>query len=358
MNKKERIKELLQQIKLKEGESFIYNEERILAEYKNNEDNKSSIVIKVLSVLGGFFATLAFVGFLFITGFFRSEVAMLIMGILFVVFAIWINKVYDKLIIDTSSIAAYIVGFSMIVASLAEMNVNANLIIGIVLLIALIALFITQNYMLSFMSILAVNGSLLAFIVNNGSENIVHLYIVLQTILIVAVFLYESKMITLSNKMSRLYNPLRIALIVSFLTGLAATSKKQMLSLSDNYYWISAVVIALAILYLIPKILNKLAVTEMNLKITIYILVLLLLGFTSGSPAILGGILMLLLSFYTDYKIGLVIGIVALIYFVSQYYYDLSFTLLTKSIMLFSSGILFIILYLFTNKKFTTNEEI
>jgi hypothetical protein len=34
----------------------------------------------------------------------------------------------------------------------------------------------------------------------------------------------------------------------------------------------------------------------------------------------------------------------------------LNLTLLTKSILMFSSGILFIIIYLFTHKKLTTHE--
>ena len=46
------------------------------------------------------------------------------------------------------------------------------------------------------------------------------------------------------------------------------------------------------------------------------------------------------------------------IYFISQYYYDLNFTLLTKSILLFSSGVLFLLLYLFTHKNLTQNEKI
>ena len=61
---------------------------------------------------------------------------------------------------------------------------------------------------------------------------------------------------------------------------------------------------------------------------------------------------------WVNYKTGLVIGIISFIYFISQYYYDLNFTLLTKSIILFSSGIVFILFYLFTNKKLNTNEKI
>jgi len=96
----------------------------------------------------------------------------------------------------------------------------------------------------------------------------------------------------------------------------------------------------------------------MQYKSGIYALSILLLLPTVLSPAISGAILIILLSFLVNYKTSLVIGIAAFIYFVSQYYYDLHFTLLTKSILLFSSGILFLGLYLLTHKKLTSNEKI
>jgi len=79
---------------------------------------------------------------------------------------------------------------------------------------------------------------------------------------------------------------------------------------------------------------------------------------TIFSPSISGAMIIVLLSFLVNYKTGLAIGIISLIYFISQYYYDLNFTLLTKSIILFSSGIVFLLFYLFTTKKLNSNEKI
>ena len=90
----------------------------------------------------------------------------------------------------------------------------------------------------------------------------------------------------------------------------------------------------------------------------IYILSALILVSTIFSPSISGGIVIVLLSFLVNYKTGLAIGIISIIYFVSQYYYDLNFTLLTKSIILFVSGIMFLLFYLFTAKNLNTNEKI
>jgi uncharacterized membrane protein len=103
------------------------------------------------------------------------------------------------------------------------------------------------------------------------------------------------------------------------------------------------------------KVLN---INKTQHKVGIYIATVFVLLPTVFSPAISGAILLILLSFYVNYKTGLVLGVAAFLYFISQYYYDLNLTLLTKSILLFSSGVLFIALYLFTHKKLTTNEKV
>jgi uncharacterized membrane protein len=109
---------------------------------------------------------------------------------------------------------------------------------------------------------------------------------------------------------------------------------------------------------LVSTLFDVLNITKTQHKTVIYIFTVLSLLPTALAPAILGAILIMLLSFSVNYKTGLVVGVIAFIYFVSQYYYDLNFTLLTKSILLFSSGVFFVALYLFTHKKLTTNEKI
>lgn len=170
----------------------------------------------------------------------------------------------------------------------------------------------------------------------------------------------EAKIITTNKILSKLYNPVRIGLIFSFVAGLAFLGKKGLgfFPISPNYIWLSSVIIIPVIIYLISLLFNILNITKIQHKTVIYIFAVLAFLPTVFSPAISGAILIILLSFFVNYKTGLVLGIIAFIYFISQYYYDLNFTLLTKSILLFSSGVIFIALYLFTHKKLTTNEKI
>nr|WP_299340198.1 DUF4401 domain-containing protein [Allomuricauda sp.] len=358
MEKIDRIKAFLEGIRSEQGDTFEYDEKGIVEDLEAQTSNQASLAIKVLSVLGGFLATLAFVGFLGIAGIFDSETSLTFLGVAFIIAAIWINRIFDKLIIDTFSVSIYIVGFTMLSVGLAMSDVHEDTIILVVGLIGLSALFFTQNYILSFISILVINGSWLTLILSNDVYDLVHKYIIIHTLLLTYFFLNEAKLISLNKKVSKLYNPIRIGLIVSLLFGLVAVGKRQLIPVSEDFIWISSVVLFAVIMYLAGIIMKINAIKNNKNKAIIYLLTALLLIPIGLSPAILGAILIMLLSFRVNYRTGLAIGIIALVYFVGQYYYDLNFTLLTKSILLFSSGIFFLGLYWFIHDKTKSNEKV
>ena len=351
-------KALLERIKASEGSGFEYDEQAILEAYHLEKENKSSIAIKILSILGGFIAMLTFLGFLFIAGLYDSELGLILFGVGFIGTAIALNTQYDKLITDTFSISLYIIGFMLFAIGLAFMEVDENTIIFLVCAIALSALFITQNYILSFISVLIFFGSLLSLIIFNHLFYLVHLYTALTTLALIYVFLNEAKIISAHPKLSKLYNPLRIGLVIAFIFGLAALGKNDYIAIRQDHLWWSSIIMILCFLYLVHIIIKVNAITAVKTKIGVYVLSGLIALSTWFSPAISGALIVILLSFYVNYKTGFIIGIIALIYFISQFYYDLSFTLLTKSILLFTSGVVFLLLYLFTTKKTPTNEKI
>jgi len=346
-----RVDHILETIQNATSSKIEFDKKAILTEYHKLEDNQSSIAIKVLSVVGGFLATIAFLGFLFLSVLQNSEIAWLITGLFFIGFSIVLNRKYEKLIIDTFSISAYAIGIFLLVFGLKELDVNENLIAVFTIFIALISLYLTQNYILAFVSILVVNISLVSLLVFiHSSYNLIHLYNAIVLIALVYVFLFEAKIIHISAKLSKLYNPLRISLVISFLFGLGFLRTRNFHGMQLDYIWHYAIVLFIAIIYLISKILKLMHVTNKNHQIGSYVLSAIILALTAFSPSILGAILLILLSFYVNYKFSFALGVIALIYAVSQYYYDLNYTLLTKSILLFTSGILFLALYLFTSK--------
>ncbi|MFV0531877.1 MAG: DUF4401 domain-containing protein [Flavobacteriales bacterium] len=348
MRNKENIKELLDYFQAIEGKELQFDEDAIVTAYQKDNDHQT-LAIKVLSVFGGILASLAFLGFLFISGLYDSDWGLLIFGVLCMAGAIWANKKYDKIIIDTVSVSFFIVGFILLGLGLNQLQISDNTISAVFMLIALLSLSIVQNYILSFISVLIVNGSILFILID--SYNLIHIYVSVLTLMVMYLFLKEAKIVTTSKALSKLYNPMRIGIVFSFISGLIILGEKGILPVLPDYVWLPSIVLILAIIYLLPYLFKVMNITKTLHKAGIYIFSVLLLLPTVLYPAISGAILIVLLSFLVDYKTGLIIGIMALIYFISQYYYDLSFTLLTKSILLFSSGVLFIGLYLFMYKK-------
>jgi len=360
MSNKKNIQEILDYLQTTEEKTLNFDNEAIVTAYQKNNGTQP-LAIKILSVFGGILASFAFLGFLLLAGLYNSEAGLLIVGAIFITAAILTSKIYDKkIILDTIIVSFYIIGFLLLGYAFGTMGMNENAICVVFIAIAGLSIAIAQNYILSFISTLIISGSILSIIWHYGL--IIHIsidvYIAALAAIIAYFFLNEAKIIAANNALSKLYGSIRVGLIFSFLAGLVFVGKKGLLPMSTDYIWLSSIVTIYAAIYLLSKLFVILNINKTEHKVGIYIFTVLTLLPTAFSPAISGAIFLILLSFYVNYKTGLILGIAAFIFFISLYYYDLNLTLLTKSILLISSGVLFIVLYLFTHKKLTTNEKI
>ncbi|WP_411029876.1 DUF4401 domain-containing protein [Spongiimicrobium sp. 3-5] len=356
MNREAQVQDFLKTISKSEGDGFKGDEQAILEEYVKKDANRSGLAIKIMSVLGGFLATIAFLGFLFIAGLYDSDMGLLLFGSIFIGAAIWLNKVFDKLIIDTLSISMYIIGLLLLGFGMAQFNTNEDLITISIIAIGAGTLMLTQTYVLSFITFLTIAVGTLVLMMSNFLYDFIHLYNTCVMVLLTYVVLNEAKIITMGKKMSRLYDPIRIGLAVALLVGLVCIGKRDLIPISIDYVWVSAIPALFIVIYLVYRIIKILGIENLRDKILIYSLTTLILATTIFSPSILGAMVLVLLSFLVNYKTSFALGIVALAYFISQYYYDLGFTLLTKSMILFSTGLVFILCYVLSNKK--RNEKI
>ena len=365
MRNKESIAKLINYFQSQSTGVLDFDQKAIEESYDDSNYNQT-IPIKILSIIGGILITIAFLAFLWVAGLWDSRLGLTVLGIFLVVTAILINKFYDKVILDTLSISGYVVGFVLIALG-ADFGQTLTAILFIS--ICLLTMVITQNYILSFVNVLIINASLSMLIYLSHHFYLIHIYVSILAILIAFFFLKEAKLITLNKPMSKLYSPTRIGLLFAFLSGLIILSQKTYFPVDTNeiavvntimfnIWWLPSMVIILAILYLLKYLFSILNIVKPSQKVVIYGFTVLLLTPTAVSPAISGAVLIILLSFLINYKPGFVIGVVAFLYFISRFYYDLNYTLLTKSILLFLSGILFLSFYFLTQKKLNSHEKI
>lgn len=331
--------------------------QKVLAEYEKDHLFLSGVAIKILSIFGGIMASLAFIGFLAILGIYDSEVALLWIGALMVILSVLLNKYVDNILLDTFTISLFGIGIAMISMSLNMHNGHENLTAMIFIGIGVGTLFVNRTYILTFLAVLLITGSLLFLIFQNEATNLLHVYLVGITLLLLFVYFKEAKLTILHKALSRLYNPIRVALVFSLIAGLVLTKDFERTGSVLDRPWITSSLLVIFMLFVVHRIMKIIKIEEMNRQMIGYLITLCLLAPTVITPTIAGSLLLILLAYYAGHHSGVVISCVSFIYFISQFYYDLNFTLLTKSIVLMVSGFGFVMMYVFTNKKFTQDEQ-
>ncbi|MEG0926412.1 DUF4401 domain-containing protein [Chryseobacterium sp.] len=355
MRNKENIKNLLDDLRAASSKEIHFDEEAIIAAYQEKSTNHQSLSIKILSIFGGVMACLAFLGFIFIAQIFDSKIGLIILGGICIAGSGFISRLSDKTIMDTLSVTFFITGFTLLGFGISK---DENIVYIVFILLSLCTLFFVQTYILSFISVLIINGCIIAFAADNNMYSLPYIIMALQVIAVTFLFLQEAKIITRNRTFSKLYDPVRTGMVFSFLSTLAFLSMEPLVAVPVFYNYITSIVIVLAILYVVTLLFKTLHITNTTHKGIVYVLTVLLLLPTLLTPTISGAMLIILLSFFVNYRTGFAVAIIALVYFIGKFYYDLHFTLLTKSILLFVSGVIFLAIYFFTHKKLTTDEKV
>lgn len=363
MNKKTAVSELIHQFKETEGESLVLNEQAVVAETAEAAENKTTVSITILSILGGFFATLAFIGFLLLTGVYDSEAALLIFGLGLIGASVALNKAYNKVIVDTVSVSAFMAGFCMFGIALMQMKTDEKHVCLIFLFAAIVILVVNRSFLLSFLSFGIIFGSLICLIYLSSVLYVVmYIYLSLLAVVLTVMSVKESFIITRVRKFSRLYQPLHLALVCALIASFQSGITQDYYYYSEdyvNYSWVLSCTSILAIVYTLTKILPLYAIKDNNLqKGFVYAGAVVLLLPTLYAPAISCGLLILVLSYLVNNKVTLAMGIVSFIYSIILFYYNLGYTLLNKSIILFVTGVLFLGAYVLFVNQIKSDEKI
>lgn len=363
MKNKEEVLHQIKVLSLQKDPAFQIDTNNALTEYRHLAQNRTNITIKILSILGVIISVLSFLTALFFLNLLNEKINFLICGSIFLALALVCMKRFNTIIIDTASISLYISGVSMLLYGLDFDEINVILISCIT--INLCTLAIVRRYLISLLNLLCIIYSAIA-LVSYNTDNL--LYIALTNALLVLTLVYiltqEASILSKRNFISTIYQPLRIALIFSTIATTAyivlyhfETDQVYLSTASIALYMLSTVY-ALIILFIVYKITQKHNGRKTKINIPVYILIIALLATTIINPGISGAIVLILLCFYYQYRFGLSIGVIALLFFLWHFYYNLNFSLLTKSIFLMLSGLVFLAIYYVINSKKINNEKI
>ena len=348
------IGQALKNLQEKHGDSFSFDQEAIEREVAIQSSQFSNLAVKILSVIGGFLGSLFFLGFLMILGMYDTPLGALVMGVVLIIVALGIDRNDTSVLLDTVSISNFLIGGFLIGFGLVEqMNGNENFLIIAAMVIAMISFFFAKGFMLRLICVLIFNGSWLALILENRINSAFHFQIIFLLVGFLYLSLYEAKLISKNVFWNLIYKPLHAGFLLSlsFALFLLANSWKMEIYFFND--WISSAAIFIANLFVVSKIMEGLKLGGKENKIWIYGLSVFVFLPTFLMPSIGGAILVLLASYHIGHRAGITLGMIGLVYFGMQFYYDLNLTLLIKSITLMISGVMFLSAYYFYNKIFT-----
>lgn len=352
------VKVLLSNLREKYGDAFSFDQEAIEKEVFIEAAQFSNLAIKILSVIGGIFGSLFFLGFLFLMGLYETPIVAILFGVLLLVMSLYIDRNETSVLVDTICISSFLIGGFLIGFGMAdEISESENLLFIISIIISLVSFFLAKGYMLRLIGVLIFNASCLGLILENEINSAFHFQVIFLLAGYISLSFFETKWITRNAFSNSIYKPLYSGFLVSFSFALFLLANSWKMEIYFLNSWISAAAIFLANLYSASKILEGLMINDHRNKIFIYGLSLFIFLPTLLMPAVGGAILILLVSYHLRYRVGIVLGIIGLVYFGIQFYYDLNWTLLLKSVVLMISGGVFLLINYLHNKVFTNKKS-
>ena len=310
----------------------------LTAEEVRDADDEVSTVAKVLSGIGAVFATLLFLIFLVWSGVIESEEAALVTGLGLVFAALWLGRQPRTAFLATTIICAYLVGVSLVFYSMADRLTERQLVLPVIA-VAVLTLATSRNYFLIFVATVSLPTCLLFLHFTEAGSLFLALAVLLPALAFLLVNLLEHYLLG-----DRRLQPLRAGLAVSLLLGMAWYRWASYFGVAVSDYSEAVVAGGLYVCCLVTVWYSLSARWTVAAGLILAPLLLL--------PLLLGSVFLLLLSHRNNYFIGTGLGTLGLVYFTGQYYYDLRWDLLDKSLALMASGALLLLLYFIVQRRF------
>ncbi|WP_162428397.1 DUF4401 domain-containing protein [Pontibacter pudoricolor] len=352
----DKLQRVLQTIAQEEGDSFTFDAAKIEAEAHFSSSLYTNLPVKLLTIFGGFLATLFFMGFLFTTGLYNSDVAMLVFGVAFIVASEVLNRLRDDLLLSSVSVSLNITGYLLFGIGVSELSNDTTLALTLATIAAAFIL-VSEGTVLVFLSVLVLNGSLMSLPYILRISDLIHVYVGLIATLLTYLSLHEAKLISQSIKLNKRYGPVRMGLVFSLVGVLILLSHQEFDADSVNHLWIATILLAGALLFVLRRIMQETGVTDVKTQTIVYACVCVMLAPTIATPSISGALLIVLSSCYIGHRVSFIVGLLALGYFIILYYYNLHLTLLAKSGILVLTGCLFLGGLYFLNRYISNHAK-
>ncbi len=308
--------------------------------------------VRLVTIVGALFASVLFVGFLAISQLITSETGLIVIGtILIILGVVMAFKAIDNPLTEPFIVAMSFLGQILFASGfyMQSHSMKSLCVVGIFIEITLFIYF--RNQVQRFFSVILIFIAVLGLLWNTDLFEVTHLIIGIAGVCLILCFHFESRIITMGNKFSSFFGPTTFGLVfVLFVLTILCINNKWF-NVDITRWWISSLILFGCIAVLIWTYLHKESHMSPLKTIVIIACFALLLSPTAQTPGVSVGILILLLGFKNSCKQLLILGVIFFALFITAYYYSMQVSLLFKSYIMFSTGILFIISYIILRKR-------
>jgi hypothetical protein len=316
--------------------------------------------VQALVGVSAWFAAIIFLIFVFGTRLVSSSPGIITFGILLCATAIGLRWGAPKnIFIVQLALAISIAGQVMIVGQVGD---KTTITIPALVTIGLQILFIVfyPDSLHRFLSTLAAVLAVLALIYDLKIQEAINLLVILLAVS--TGFIWETESFFTTGKLASFHKPIGFGLATALLTililsiifGIPDIPETRFLTILN--WRISTIGLALVLLYLEHHILSSYGLAGMTVPGSIVFGTTLILSIsTNQAPGLLAALFVLILGFHRGNRILMGLAFAFLTVFIIAFYYHLNLTLLMKSIVLVSTGLVLLALRFYLVYQFPQN---
>lgn len=303
--------------------------------------SESPWYVKLLVGISAWLAAL-FLGFFFsLTGLVDSSTSMVVVGLILCAVSAGVKHLVGNSIFWSQLAFAFsLAGQGLSIAGIADWTDNTTQTALLAALLEGVLFVFYPDLLHRLISVLAVIAAAVVVLYDQHLGNGIHALTMLTAL--GAVALWQAEVHILGQRWGNFHAPLIYGLPIALfaICGLA-----QVGLFPSTYWWISAVGLALVLLYLGYQILSDLAIPPQSAVGLWFVASLVLVMIPAWqTPGIVAALIVLLVAYWRGNTLLLGLAMLFLLLFLGAYYYNLDITLLNKSYILMGTGVVLLAL--------------
>ena len=303
--------------------------------------------IKVITILGAWFGSLLFLGSLILAQALQSKESMITFGSIFILTGIILSYTNKKNhLLDSTSLSFSVLGQILLGTGIGSKMDGLKPVCYVGIIVQMTIYLLAQSYTQKFISVILFPACLLGIVWNSPLFEVTHFLIGALSVASVLIWTNEIPLQIRLKKHPYFYIPTAYGLVLGLLLILVLSINNRFFEVNISHWYIASLISFLSLTFLLYKSLcQNLRIGRHAYWLTVGVIAI-ILSPTAQAPGIIASLTVIVLGFERSNRTLFTLGILFLAIYVISFYYSLQQTLLIKSIILMSTGAMFLGIHL------------